>query len=147
MANFTYTYGKAALDRGETALHSADIRVKLLMTNTTAGTDDDAQTLDDITTLDEMDGTNYAEKSLAEQAVAIDTVGKRTRFTADDVTWEDLGNGTRQVTGILIYDRRDAGLANQVPLFYIDKDPFNPGGNNFTIEWHEDGIRIHREPS
>ena len=56
MASFVYTYAKTKLLSGDLDLNAHDIRLMLVMTNTTADTEADKVFVGDFTTLDEMDG-------------------------------------------------------------------------------------------
>ncbi len=116
-----------------------DMRLVLCMTNTTADTDIDSDNTSGYT-LDEMDGANYARKTLDNQTVAVDDTNDRASFDADDVVFTSLGNGTRQVQGALIHEHitNDAG---SFPLAWVEfSSTVNPGGSTFTIVWASTGI-------
>ena len=116
-----------------------DIRVALLMTNTTADTEEETATVSAFTTLDEMDGANYARKTLSSQAVAIDTVNNRIEFDFEDLTWTALGNGTRAIQGILILKHLTTD-ADSVPIAFIQfATTQNPGGSDFTVTIDAEG--------
>lgn len=116
-----------------------DIRVALVMTNTTADTDEESATVDAIGTLDEMDGTNYARKTLSSQAVAIDTTNDRVEFDFEDLTWTALGNGTREVQGMLIL-KHVTNDADSVPIAFVEfSSSQNPGGSDFTVTIDAEG--------
>lgn len=116
---FLYNEFKRALAEGEIDLGSDDIRVMLLMTNTTADADDDANTISAIGTLDEYNGANYARKALANEAVVENAGSNRAEFQADDVVWSALGTGTRQCQAALVY-KHVTNDADSVPICYID---------------------------
>ncbi len=138
MANFAYTYGKVAFFTG-TDLSSDDIRVMMVMSNTTADTDVDAQFIASFGTLDEFDGTNNARKTLANKAVAADEPNNRAEFTSDPVTWTALGAGTRQGVGLVFY-KFVTNDADSVPLFFYDDDfPITPGGGDVTATANAEG--------
>lgn len=142
MASQVYNEAKRAILAGEIDFDTDDIRVQLLMTNTTADTENDAIVdLADFTTLDEMDGANYAVKALTTEAVNKDDTNDRAEFDADDVTYTALGNGTRNVQGALIYKHVDGTDANDLVLFWVEfASSQAPGGNDFTITWDAEGI-------
>lgn len=127
---------------GSLNMETADIRVKLLMSNTTAGDDPDADNIDDITTLDICDGTNYVDKALATQAVTKDDTNNRGVFDADDPTWSSLGAGTRNTAGYLAYLYVDGTDANDIPLWYVGfANQFVHTGADFTLPWNSsDGL-------
>ena len=116
-----------------------DMRIGLAMTNTTIDTDVDTDNLGSYT-IDDMDGTNYARASLANQAVATDDANDRAEFDADDQVYTSLGNGTRQVQGAFIYEfiTNDAG---SFVLCWVEfAATINPGGSTLTIQWNAEGI-------
>ena len=138
--DFAYTYAKSQLLQAGINL-TGDIRVALVMTNTTADTEKDVNTVSAFGTLDECDGANYVRKALANEAVTEDEANDRGEFDADNVTWTALGSGTRQVQGAIVYlhviDDTDS-----VPIAWIDTGgfPFDGGGADITIQWNAEGI-------
>ena len=136
-----YTPAKAKLLSADLDLNAHDIRLILCMSNTTADTDQDAEFVGSITTLDEMDGANYVRKALANEAVNTDNANNRGEFDADDVTWTALGAGTRQVAGVVIY-RHVTNDADSSLIAYIDSGgfPFSANGGDVTIAWNAEGI-------
>lgn len=141
MTSHTKTPFKAGLMEGDFDLASDTIRARLCMTNTTADTEEDVEFVDDITTLDEMDGANYVAKTLASAAVTEDDTNDRGEFDATDVTWTALGAGTRQVAGILI-EKRVTNDADSPAIAWIDSGgfPFAANGGDFTAQWNAEGI-------
>lgn len=116
-----------------------DMRAFICMTNTTFDTDIDTDNTGSYT-LDEMDGTNYARKTLDNQAVSTDDANDRAEFDADDLAWTSLGNGTRQMQGLGVHEfiTNDAG---SFPLCWVEfAATINPGGSNFTIQFNAEGI-------
>ena len=141
MANFVYTYAKRDLLTQAIILDYNTIKVALVMANTTAGTEEDAEHLDDFTTLDEMDGANYARQTITTPVVAADNANDRGEFDGDDVSWNALGSGTRQVqAAILLYDTGND--ATSVPIAYYDTAgfPFDPAGSYVSLAWSAEGI-------
>lgn len=143
MASFCYIPAKVELWDGTIDLNTHDIRILLVMTNTTADTENDKQFIAGFTTLDEMDGATYARIALTGEAVNQDTPNSRAEFDANDVNWPTLGNGTRQVQGAVIF-RFVTNDADSYNIFFIDLAPnVNPGGGSFTISWNAEGIAQH----
>lgn len=140
MASFAYTHAKYLLATGAIDLATADIRVMLVMTNTTADTEKDVEFVGDFTTLDEYDGANYARKALTE-AVNQDDANDRAEFDATDIQWAALGAGTRQAQAMVVFlhDTNDAGSN---PIAYIDSGgfPFSGNGGNVDVTWNAEGI-------
>lgn len=120
-------------------LNADDMRLLLLMTNTTADTDVDLDNTSGYT-LDECDGANYARAALANEAVNIDDANDRAEFDADDVVFTSLGNGTRQLQGALIHEHitNDAG---SFPFVWVEfAATINPGGSTLTLAWNAEGV-------
>lgn len=143
MASVVYNEFKRASAAGEIDLDTGgnDIRVALLMTNTTADTENDAKVyVGDFTTLDECDGANYVRKALANEAVNKDDTNDRAEFDADDVTWTALGNGTRAIQGALIYKHVTNDTDSPIIAFVEFSATQNPGGSDFTVSWNAEGI-------
>ena len=149
MADFVYTIGLSGLMDGTIDLNTHDIRVRLVMTNTTADIDDgtgrDAATITAIT-MDEMDGANYPTGGgvLASEAVTAVTASNRGKFDANDLTFSSLGAGARNVQAAIIV--KSIGQdGTDIPIFYIESG-FDPptgvaaNGGDFKITWHADGI-------
>lgn len=143
MLGASLVYNNAMLDSVTGSLNFTegqdDIRVALLMTNTTADTEEETATVSGFSTLDEMDGANYTRKTLSSQAVAIDAVNDRVEFDFEDLTWTALGNGTRAVQGMLIYKHVTTD-ADSVPIAFVEfAVSQNPGGSNFTVNVNAEG--------
>lgn len=140
MANKVNTHFKYLML--QSYLNGKDIRVMLLMSNTTVDTEEDVDNVAAYTTLDEMDGANYARKALANEAFSEDEANDRGEFDADNITWSSLGAGTREVKGMLVYEYNAGGDANCIPIEWVDTGgfPFNPGGGNVPCNWNAEGI-------
>ena len=142
--NFVYTNAARALLAGEIDLDSGgdDIRVAILMTNTTADTERDVATIDAFSTLDEYDGSGYSRQALAGEGVAADNANDRGEFDATDVDFGALGAGARNAQALLVYKHVGADSAN-IPIAYIDSGtnlPFTGNGSNVSITWSAEGI-------
>lgn len=139
MASNVKNIAKSRMMSGDMDLNTDDMRLFACMTNTTFDTDIDTDNTGSYT-LDEMDGTNYARVTLANEAVNTDDTNDRGEFDADDVSWTSLGNGTRQMQGVGIHEfiTNDAG---SFPLCWVEfSGTINPGGSNMTITWNAEGI-------
>ena len=141
MSDFLYTHAAAEMLKGNIDFDGDDMRVLLVMTNSTADTEKDVDDIDEFTTLDEMDGTNYVRKALANEAVAEDEANDRGEFDADDVTWTSLGAGTRNVQAAILY-KHVTDDTDSIPIAYIDSGgfPFTATGADVTIQWNAEGI-------
>jgi hypothetical protein len=141
MASVIYNEFKRANAAGEIDLNADDIRVALLMSNTTADTENDTMVyVGDFTTLDECDGANYVRKALANEAVNKDDANDRAEFDADDVTWSALGVGTRQTVGALLYEHVTNDADSPIIAYVEFSGAVTHDGSNFTIEWSAEGI-------
>lgn len=139
MASNVKNIAKSRVMSADMDLNAEDMRLFLLMTNTTFDTDIDTDNTGSYT-LDEMDGTNYARQNLANEAVNTDDTNDRAEFDADDVSIASLGNGTRQMQGAGIHEfiTNDAG---SFPLCWVEfSATINPGGSTFSITWNAEGI-------
>jgi hypothetical protein len=123
---------------------SADLRIMLVMTNTTCDTEADAQNLSDFTTIDECDGVGYAQRDLASVAVAYDAANDRLGVDAADADMtgdtDSIAVSTRDVSGYVVYRYVDGTDANDVPWGYIDVGPYTLSGGDFTITFPTAGV-------
>jgi hypothetical protein len=147
MASVVYNSFKQRSANGTIDLDTDTIWVALLMTNTTADTENDGVAdLADFTTLDEMDGAAYVRKALTSLAVNLDDANDRAEFDAADVTWTALGAGTRSIQGALVYvdadndgDPADDALNFVIAFIDFTSDIIANGGD-VTIQWNAEGI-------
>ncbi len=143
MASFWYTPAKTALANGDLDLVAHDIRCLLVMTNTTADTDQDLQNIADIGTLDEYDGAGYARAALASEAVNEDAANNRAEFTATSPIsfGATVAAGTRQAAGMVVY-RHVTNDADAVLIAYIDTGgfPVAGGGGAFEVAINAEGL-------
>ena len=94
------------------------ISVALVMSNSTAGEEDSAMDfVGDLTTLDEFDGANYARKDLANVTIERDDANTRAVLKADNPTWADLGQGTRDGAGLLFYVQKTNDADHELLAF------------------------------
>lgn len=141
MANFVYNEYKRANFQAEIDLLTDTIKVLLVMTNTTADIDDDANTLADFTNLDEMDGTGYARLTLSSKTISEDSTNDRAEFHAADSLFSALEAGTRDVQAAVVF--KDNGTdATSVPICFFDSVgfPFTANGGDVTLEWSSEGV-------
>lgn len=118
-----------------------DFRARLLMTNTTADTENNKATLSAYTTIDTFDGSGASNNfALTGEAVNLDSGNNRIELDADDCAFGALGNGTRQIQGVLIF-KFVTNDADSIPTFFIQfSSNVNPGGATLTIVWNAEGI-------
>lgn len=143
MSNFIYNEAKRLFLSAGVDFTTADTRVILVMTSTTANTEKDVNTIAAFTTLDEYDGSNYTTggAALASKVVTEDPSNNRAFFDAADLTFSALGAGTRQCKAAIIY-KFITNLGLSVPLAYVDTGgfPFSGNGSNVTLQWNAAGL-------
>lgn len=141
MANFRYQNFAHRLAQGLVNMGTADFRVALLMTNTTADTEKTADNPADFTTLDECNGASYARVDLAGVSLTRDDGNLIVYMDANDAVFPTLGAGTRQNQGALlfIFVTNDTDHVN---VAWIDTGgfPFDGTGANNTVQWNALGI-------
>lgn len=145
MADFAFTEGLHNTLLGDMEWDAFDIRVALLMSNTTAPVDDgtgrDAATLSAIT-LDEFDGAGYSRSGDIGATLTKGTPNNTSKFDAANITFSSISAGTRVIQAMLVY-RHITNDTDAIPLLYIDSPaafPYTADGNDLVIAWHADGI-------
>lgn len=134
MANFVYTPAKQKIAKGDADFDTLDIRALLVMTNTTADTEQDAATLAAFTTLDEYDGSGYSRPDLGASTITEDDPNNRSEIDYADFTFgATVAAGTRQAQGMIIYNRVDGTAANDWPVAWVDTGGFPFAGNGGAI--------------
>lgn len=128
-----YNPALASILKGDIVFDTDDIRIALLMTNTTADTETDGiVNLSDFTTLDEADATGYARQALASEAVNTDNTNDRAEFDAADDSFTGLGgDASRNYQGLLLYKHVDGTNANDIAIAYI---PFSSALNSTATQ-------------
>ena len=139
MASFWYNEGKRLLAT-TLNLATADMRLALVMSNTTADTENDTIFfMSSFTTLDELNGANYSRQALTGEAVATDLVNDRFEFDANNVTFTGVSAGTRNVVGAILF-LFVTNDADSVPIAYFDLGTIIPGGGDIVVSWNAEGI-------
>ena len=150
MASLMYNKAKKLIAEGTLNLLTADdIRGALLMTNTTADTENDALAAfvngtpgtDSFTTLDECNSTGYARLPLITEIVNQDDANDRAEFDADDLVFSGLGgDAARDIQGILLY-WHVTNDADSVPICFIDfTADITLAATQITVPWNVEGI-------
>lgn len=140
MAAHLFNNAAYRIARGELALHTADIRAKVVMDTTTVDTELDKTTLAGFTLIDEYDGAGYTEVDMAALAVVQDDTLNLAKCTATTplVFGATVAAGTRPIHGILYYEYVDGTDANDKPVAF-DGNPTeiptngNGGPLNYNI--------------
>jgi hypothetical protein len=141
MASFVYQRFKERIAEAAVNFASADFRVLLAMTNTTADTEKNANAISGFTTLDECNGSGYARVDLAGVARVRDDGNAIVYLDASDAVFTSLGPGTRQNQGAVLFIFVTAD-SDHIPAAWIDSGgfPFDGTGSNNTIQWNALGI-------
>ncbi len=143
MASVIYNSAKKGFADGTLDWDTHTIKAALLMTNTTADTQNDGIVhLSDLTTLDECNSTGYARISLAGKAVNTDDGNDRAELDANDISFASLGgNASRDIQGVLIYKHVDGTAANDIVIAFIDfAADIGLGASQIDIPWNAEGI-------
>lgn len=141
--SFIYTHAKYMAARGELDFREAgaDLRVALVMTNTTADTEKDVSFMGDFATLDEYDGSAYVRKVIPLQTVTQNDASDRADIDGSDIVFTGIGAGTRSAQAMIIF-KFGTNDADSVPVAFIDTGgfPFNGNGGDVTVQWNAAGI-------
>lgn len=140
MASFVYQRAKELIATAALNLATADLRLALVMTNTTAHTAKTANTFAAIT-LDECNGANYARVDLAGVTGVRDDANLIWYVDAADAVFTNLGAGVRQNKAALLHVH-NVTPGNEIPVAYIDQGgfPFDGTGASNTVQWAALGI-------
>lgn len=139
---FGYPHGEARFRTGQVDWENDDVRLLLVMSNTTADTDATAEFVADFATLDECDASGYARTAITGRGLNVDTVAKEVALLAAQTDLPSFAAGTRKVVGAIVYLHVGADSANPV-LFYIDGAPwfpFDAVGTPVRFKWHTTGL-------
>ena len=142
MASVFYNEAKRAFAAGEIDWDTDDIRARLCMSNTNAGSVNDGVTAVSGITSDTCDDSNYgADKELANEVVTKVDASDRAELEADDISWTGLaGDSSRNAVGVLIYKfvTNDAG---STPICYSEfASPLAPAAGSINVNWNAAGI-------
>jgi hypothetical protein len=143
MASHVLDNAKEQLLLGALNFSTDDIRVALMMTNTTVDTEKDKALVSGYTTLDEFDGSGYTTGGVAltSEAVTEDGANNRGEFDAADAVFTSVGAGTRQIAGALVY-KFVTNFTSSIPIAWIDTGgfPVTANGGTITVTWNAEGI-------
>jgi len=140
-----FTFNITKQDALSAILDTGTLKMLIVMADSTvdsAGTED-YLVIDSITQLDEFDGTGYIRKIPATPTVTTDNVNNRAELTFETVTWTNLGAGSKNMKGVLIYTD-PSGLdddSTNIPRWFITEGfPTNATGINWVFEPNADGV-------
>ena len=142
MASFADNKLKPRLLKADEDFDTGDYRILLVSATTTADTEDDAEFIASITTLDEVAATSYARLTLAGEVVNEDLPNNRGEFDANDAAFGALGNGMNDTLDGAVLFRFVTNDADSFLIAHIDTGGFpkTTNGGTFTIQWNAEGI-------
>lgn len=141
MADFWYTPAKTKLAKADLDFDTADLRIRLCMSNTTCDTEQDAANLAAFTTIDAYDGAGYTDIDATLVGVASDLPNDRAEIDYADATFgAAVSAGTRQWVGLLYYVRVDGTAANDYPVAWKDLTPNNGNGGAVNLTVNAEGL-------
>lgn len=142
MADLRYVKGIAAA-LPYLLVDGADVRGMLVMTGFTGESEEDAETLADITTVDEYDGLGYQQLDVENWAGAYDDSSDEWRWDFDAGAFNAAGGtvdaGSDDWTGILWYLYTGATDAEKYVLWFEDLSDATGVGTAVTYTPHADG--------
>ena len=150
MASFIYTVSLTDVAEGVLDFREAgaDLRVILVMTDSTCSAEEDTATITNFSTLDEFDGSGYTQQAsntaisrIDNQVAREDLTNNRNEFDGDNIEFGALGaSGTgRSITAAVIL-RWVSNFGASIPVAFVDLTDFPANGSTVTIVWDEQGI-------
>lgn len=142
MASLVQNNAKRGILAGEIDMNADDIRIRLVMTNTTCDTENNISTLSGFTTIDACDATGYADVALTSEAVNQDNSNNRAEFDAADASFTGLGgDATRDYQGVLLY-KFVTNDTDSIPIAFIEftNQPITSAASQVDIPWNAEGI-------
>jgi hypothetical protein len=145
MATFAYPIGDLNMRNGTIDVDNDTIKMTLLMTNTTADTEQDADDVDDFTTLDECDAGGaftWGHGGNGRKTVTITATRSagqtQINIPAGSTTWLSLplGGSGRSIAGALLFSEGSADDTDAYPIAWLEfTSPVAANGTDFTITW------------
>ena len=144
MPNFAYTNTAQLMNNGQLDHREAgaDIRIRKVMSASTAGSEFSVSTVGGFTDFDEYDGANYAAQTCNNQITTQDDPNRRSEFSHDVSTFPNMGAGSRQAVAH-VYVRFVDGGNGDIPLYYVDTGgyPYDGNGGDVTITPNAQGAQ------
>lgn len=142
MASQVYNEFKRASMAGEVDLNADDIRVALVMSDTTIDTENDAIVfIADFATLDRANAAGYADVALTGEAVNKDDTNDRAEFDANDVSFTGLGgDASRDYVGLLVHKFVTDDTDSVVIAFVEFSAPVSGTVTQLDVTFNAEGI-------
>ena len=138
MANTVYNIAKKKAIDGQFDWASLDVRVLLI--KSTYAVDPDHQFVSDLTPgTNELSGTGYTRKTMANEATSQDDAGDRADGDGDDLVWSGINAGTAQAAVLFVQVTNDT---DSWLIGYVDTGgfPIATNGADLQITWNAEGI-------
>lgn len=137
MASFLYNRGKRIIMDGVLDFAADAVSVLLVDENHTPNIDHN--TVSQVVA-DELSGTGYSRKALANKSVTQNNTDDRAEWDADDVLWTEIDAG--QAKAAILFRNEEATDAARDLIAYIDTGgfPVTTTGADLEIAWHANGI-------
>jgi hypothetical protein len=148
MADVIYKGGMDAMKQGLLD-PTPDLRVILVMTDTSVDTEEETTTMAGFTDIDEFDGVGYVEIVEA-TSWAYDSASDEWRLDFADAKFNvppgTVAPATRDAQGMLLYLWVDGTDANDIPIAYTDSGgfPFNAANGDIDLTVHANGFAFLR---
>jgi hypothetical protein len=131
MASVIFNNAKKLLGDGTINWPANTIRVALV---TTAYTPDIDAHLYVSSITNELSGTGYSRKDLANKSVVVDNANDRADYKADNVTWTAISASGATAGAAVVY--KFGTVDGDSPLIaYVDITDTIMNGGDFTIKW------------
>lgn len=150
MATFAYPIGDLNMRNGTIDVDDDTIKVTLLMTNTTADTQQDAGVIDDFAKLDESDaggGFTWGHGGNGRKTVTITATRSagqtQINIPAGSTTWSNLplGGSGRSIAGVLLFSEGSGNDTDAYPIAWLEfTSPVAANGTDFVVTW--DGAEV-----
>ncbi len=143
MANFVYNEAKRLAAESGINWASATVKVRLVRTGSTAGSERNANTLAEFSTMNTYNGSGYADQTVGGRSVFENAVANRVELVAGNVTFAGLGglSAPNEAIGAVFYIETGASDAQRIPLAWWDSGfPFNGTGSDVTLRPNAAGL-------
>lgn len=137
MADRVYNVIKRDLLKGDLDFDTAT--VKMLLYDTSHSSDVDDDTLNDFTTLDEINESGYSRQTLATVAVTLDDANDRAYVDADSPAFGTVVAGGT-IAGGIVYKDGGGGATTDVPISDLDLPNTATNGQAVTVNFAATGF-------
>jgi hypothetical protein len=143
VANFIYNEFKRALAAGEIDWETATVKVMLVRTGSTAGSERSADNLAAFTTINRYNGSGYADQAVTGRVLQENAGANRVELLAGNTTFPTLNGLTppNEAIGAVYYVEFSGSDAGRMPAIWFDSSfPFNGSGSDVTLRPNAAGL-------